>query len=100
MTLLTGWPTLTDDSGDGTSGTVLDKTVFDTIKAQIEDHVHTTNNTTVKPKAITDEVVTARGNRTSLEDRLDGVIDADGDLITPAQSCLLLSWAHTPPSIC
>jgi hypothetical protein len=84
MTLLASWPTLVDDSGDGTSGTVLDKAVFDAVKASVEDQVHSTNNSTVKPKAITDEVVTARGNMTDLEDRLDGVIDPDGNLITPA----------------
>jgi hypothetical protein len=84
MTLLAGWPTLTDDSGDGTSGTVLDKSIFDTIKSEIENVTHSTNNTTIDPNDITDEVVTARGNLTSLEDRIDGVIDSDGALITPA----------------
>jgi hypothetical protein len=84
MTLLAGWPTLTDDAGDGTSGTVLDKSVFDTIKSEIENVTHSTNNTTIDPNDITDEVVTARGNLTSLEDRIDGVIDSDGALITPA----------------
>ena len=84
MSLLTGWPTLTNDSGDGTSGTVLDQSVFNTIKAQIEDHVHSTSNTGIKPKAITDEVVTARGNKANLNARIVGVIDADGALVTPA----------------
>jgi hypothetical protein len=84
MTLLTGWPTLTDDSGAGTDGTVLDESVFDAMKAAVEAVTHSTNNTTIDPNDITDEVVTARGNMTDLEDRLDGVIDSDGNLITPA----------------
>jgi hypothetical protein len=84
MTLLTGWPTLTDDAGDGTSGTVLDKSVFDTIKSEIENVTHSTNNTTVDPKDTTDDVVTAHGNKASLEARISGVIDSDGALVTPA----------------
>lgn len=84
MTLLSGWPTLVDDSGDGASGTVLDKSTFDSIKAAVEAVTHSTTNTTTDPNDITDEVVTARGNMTDLNDRLDGVIDADGALITPA----------------
>jgi hypothetical protein len=84
MTLLTGWPTLVDDSGDGTSGTVVDKSVFDDIKAAIEAVTHSTTNTTVNPNDTTDEVVTARGNLASLNARLSGVVDDDGALITPA----------------
>jgi hypothetical protein len=84
MALLSGWPTLVDDSGDGQSGTVLDKSVFDTIKSEIEDQTHSTTNTTLKPKDIIDEVVTARGNAANLNARISGVIDADGALVTPA----------------
>ncbi len=84
MPALSGWPSLTDDSGDGVSGTEIEKSVFDDIKAAIEDQVWTTNNTTVKPKTITDEVIAARGNEASLDARLSGVIDDDGNLLTPA----------------
>jgi hypothetical protein len=83
MAVMASWPTVTDDDGTGQTGTVLDLAFFNLVKASIEDQVHSTTNAE-KPKAITDEVVTARGNMTDLNDRLDGVIDADGNLITPA----------------
>lgn len=85
MTLLTGWPSITDDSGNGTSGTILSKTgVFDVIKAAIEALIHSTTNPTVTPEDIIDEVVTARGNLASLNARLSGVVDADGNPIAAA----------------
>ena len=83
MSLLTLYPTMADDSGNSTSGTVINKQLFDDIKTAIEDHTHSTTNTTVKPKAITDEVITARGSKASLTARLDVLLNADGTFITP-----------------
>lgn len=85
MTLLTGWPSITEDSGNGTSGTILSKTtVFDVIKSAIETLIHSTTNPTVTPEDIIDEVVTARGNLASLNARMSGVVDADGNPIAAA----------------
>jgi hypothetical protein len=78
------WPTVTDDDGTGQTGTVLDKSLFDAIAAAIDDQVDSATNPLIKPWNTTDEVVTARGNKASLNARLSGVIDADGALITPA----------------
>lgn len=77
---------MTDDSGNFTDGTVVNKAFVDQIYDQIDDQNHSTTNTGIKPKDTTDEVVTARGNTTSLNDRLDGVIDADGNLIPSADA--------------
>jgi hypothetical protein len=84
MSLLASWPTLVDDSGDSQSGTILNKQVFDDVKASIEDNIHSTGNPTVKTKTIIDEVITARGNLANLNARIGGVIDADGALVTQA----------------
>lgn len=85
MTLLTGWPTITDDTGNGTSGTIINNTnVWDVIKAAIEAVVHSATNPTLTPANIIDEVVTARGNEANLNARISGVIDADGNLVTQA----------------
>jgi hypothetical protein len=73
VTLLTLWPTIVDDSGTKTDGTTLDKALFDEIKAAIEDQVHSTVNTTVKPKTITDEVIAGRGGQASLDARFDAI---------------------------
>ena len=45
MAVLASWPSMSDDDGTGQSGTVLDKALFDAIKASVEDQVHSTNNT-------------------------------------------------------
>ena len=71
MALLSGWPTLADDTGAGQDGTVLAKARFDEIKASVEDQVHSSTNPTIKPNATIDEVVTARGSMGSLDARLD-----------------------------
>jgi hypothetical protein len=89
MTLLDTWPTTADDDGTGQTGTSFDKTFTDGMKSAIEALVHNTQTgppdlTGITPADIIDEVVTARGNLTSLEDRLDGVIDSNGALIVPA----------------
>jgi hypothetical protein len=78
MALLTLWPAITDDTGNGTSGTRQNKALYDAIKAAVEDHTHSTTNTLIKPKDITDEVVLARGNLASLNARLSVSMNANG----------------------
>jgi len=78
MALLSGWPTLADDTGAGQDGTVLAKARFDEIKASVEDQVHSSTNPTIKPNATIDEVVTARGSMGSLDARLDVALNEDG----------------------
>jgi hypothetical protein len=104
MVLMVTWPTLTDDSGTGQDGTPVDHTFELAVKTSIEDQVHSLVNTTIKPKTITDEVVTARGNEASLNARIATVIDSDGALIIPATVALiadvkqLLRRNHIPNS--
>jgi hypothetical protein len=69
---------MVDDSGLFIDGTTVDKDFVDQVYDQIDDQAHSTTNPTIKPKAITDEVVAARGNLASLTARLDGVVDDDG----------------------
>lgn len=76
--------TMVDDSGTFTDGTVVTEAFVDQIYDQIEDQTHSTTNTTIKPKAITDEVVTARGSKASLDARLDVALNDDGTLKTQA----------------
>lgn len=84
MTLLTTWPTIADDSGDLQSGTVLDASNLgtgnnaQTMKAAIEAQLHSAGNPTITPASITDEVVTARGSKASLDARLDVALNEDG----------------------
>lgn len=78
------WPTHTDDDGTGQTGTPIDNTFLTAARDSIDTLVHTATNSTITPADNIDEVVTARGNKTTLTDRLGGVIDADGALITPA----------------
>jgi hypothetical protein len=67
--------------------------------AAINNQVHSATNPTVTPKAIIDEVVTARGNMTDLEDRLDGVIDADGVLVPSAQTMSIAQVMATAAAV-
>lgn len=80
MVLLTSWPTVTDDSGTKTDGTIFNKALTDAIKAEIERLIHSTTNTTVSPEDIIDEVVTARGSKASLDARLDVSMNDDGTM--------------------
>lgn len=83
MTLVTR-QAMSDDGGDFISGTEVDKAFVDQVYDQIDDQVHSTTNPTIKPKAITDEVVAARGSKASLDARLDVVLNEDGTLKTQA----------------
>lgn len=79
MTLATRQP-MTDDGGLFTTGTVVNKAFIDQLYDQLDAQCHSTTNTTLAPKAITDEVVTARGSKASLDARLDVSINEDGTL--------------------
>lgn len=77
---------MTDDGGLFTTGTVVNKAFVDQVYDQVDDQCHSTTNPTVKPKAITDEVVAARGSKASLDARLDVSIEEDGTLKAGAQA--------------
>ena len=83
MTEIT-FPAYTDDGGDYQSGTIIDASFFDDIKSGIDAVTHSSNNPTITPADVIDEIVTARGNADDLDERISGVIDDDGALITPA----------------
>lgn len=98
MVLMVSWPTLTDDTGTGQDGTPVDHTFEAAVKTSIEDQVHSSTNTTIKPKTITDEVVTARGALANLNARISPVISSAGALIVPATVALIAdaqSLVHT-----
>lgn len=78
---LASWPSITDDSGLFTDGTVINKALFDAIKASIENDVEAVTNPSVKAKTIIDEVVAARGSAASLTARISASLSAAG-LIT------------------
>jgi hypothetical protein len=78
------WPSYSDDDGSGQTGTSVDKALLDAFEDSIDELIHSATNPTITPADNIDEVVTARGNKSSLNARIAGVIDADGALITPA----------------
>lgn len=84
MAELDGWPSISNDSGDGKTGTPVDKDWADDVKEEIEDKIHSATNPTETPASTTNEVVAARGNEASLDARISGVIDDDGALVTQA----------------
>lgn len=75
---------MVDDSGLFTDGTAITKAFVDSVYDTIDDQAHSTTNPTVKPKAVTDEVVAARGSKTSVDARLDVSLNEDGTLKTQA----------------
>lgn len=83
MTVVTR-QSMVDDDGTFTFGTGVDKAFVDQLYDQIDDQVHSGTNPTVKPKAITDEVVAARGSMGSLDARLDVSLEENGALKTQA----------------
>lgn len=83
MTLVTR-QTMNNDDGTFTFGTVVNEAFIDQVYDQIDDQAHSTTNPTVKPKAITDEVVAARGSKANLDARLDVSLEEDGTLKTQA----------------
>lgn len=93
MTLVTR-QAMSDDGGDFISGTEVDKAFIDQIYDQIDDQLHSSTNPTIKPKAVTDEVVAARGSKASLDARLDVSLEEDGSLKTQA-SLLTVAQGQT-----
>lgn len=89
MAALTGWPAVSDDSGTGQDGTVLDSTFFDAIKASIEAEIVSSSNPSETVEGIIDEVVDARGSQASLDARLDVALNEDGTLKTQASLATL-----------
>lgn len=81
---LSNWPTLVDDDGSLTLGTEIEKSIFDAIKASIEDDLFSAANPTVTAEDIIDEVVAARGSMADLDTRLDVSLNEDGSLKTQA----------------
>jgi len=89
---------MTDDPGTFTGGTVVNEAFVDQVYDQIDDQAHSSTNPTVKPKAITDEVVTARGSKASLDARLDVALNEDGTPKTGAGVTLDTVAATLPQS--
>lgn len=83
---LTGWPTVTDDSGTKQDGTVINKTLTDAMRDAIEDAIESPTNPGDTVVEIIDEVVAARGSEASLDDRLDVSLNEDGTLKSSAVS--------------
>lgn len=91
---------MTDDSGTFDNGTVVNEAFVDDIFDQIDDQNHSTTNPTIKPKAITDEVVAARGNLASLDARLSAVVDDDGVPVPSASAITQAEAAELPTTNC
>jgi hypothetical protein len=81
---LSNWPTIVDDDGSLTLGTVFAKAVTDAIRASIEADMFSAVNPTVTAENVIDEVVAARGSKASLDARLDVALNEDGTLKTQA----------------
>lgn len=79
MTLLS-FPAITDDSGDGKTGTVINKAWADAFEAEIEDKIHSTNNPTVTPADSIDKVEAAKGSLVDIDTRISVSINADGTI--------------------
>ena len=71
MAGLDSWPDYTDDTGDKVSGTVLDAAFLDEMKAAILEEIRSTDNPSEVLADLIDEIVDARGNKTSVDARLD-----------------------------
>ena len=67
-----------NDSGTGRDGTRIDESWYDAFVAVIDGLIHSTNNPTIAPNDIIDEVVTARGSTSALDDRWDAEHNEDG----------------------
>lgn len=76
----------TDDPGDNTTGTKINRSWVTALKAAIDTLIHSASNAAVTPANVIDEVVTARGSKSSLNARLNVTLNADG---TPISSVAL-----------
>lgn len=99
MSLVTR-PTMVDDTGTFDNGTAVNKAFVDDLLDEVDDQCHSSTNPTIKPKATTDEVVTARGNLASLNARLAAVVDADGVPVPSAAAVTETQGALLPQTNC
>ena len=83
---------VSDDSGTGRDGTRVDEVWVDNLLDAIDAWVYSGTNPTVQPNDITNEVVTARGTKASVDARLDIALNEDGTLKT---SGVLAGYATT-----
>jgi hypothetical protein len=74
----------TDDPGDNSSGTKLNRAYFELWLGAVNALIHSAENPTVSPADIINEVVEARGDLATLNERISGVIDAAGSFLFPA----------------
>lgn len=88
-------PAMTDSPDGSSGGTDVNKAFVDSLLDTVDDQCHSTTNPTLKPKAVTDEVKTARGNKASLNARLTVGMDADGNLTMPASFTALQTEVQT-----
>jgi hypothetical protein len=73
---------MTDDTGTGQDGDVVNKAMFEAIAEAIDEAlVDSTTPSAQTPAETTAEVIEARGAMASLDERISGVIDENGDLI-------------------
>lgn len=89
MAALSGWPSVSDDSGTGQDGTVFNEAFFTAIKDSIEGELVSATNPSEVVADIIDEIVDARGSKTSLDARLDVALNEDGTLKTQASLATL-----------
>ena len=75
-------PTVVNDTGTGRDGTPADSAWYEAFLDAIDAEVLSATNPTIKPNAITDEVVAARGSTLTLDTRLDVSLNEDGTLKT------------------
>lgn len=80
----TGWADGTDDTGGGQDGTVLNAALLEALADAIDALLHSATNPTIDPAEAIDELVDARGNLASLDARISGAIDDDGNPIAAA----------------
>lgn len=90
MAQLASWPSVIDDSGNKTSGTIFNKALTDAVKASVEDNLHPAGTASaIKAKETIQEVYDARGSTGSLSARLATALDAAGNLILPATTATI-----------
>lgn len=82
-------PAMVDDDNTGRTGTREDVAFFQMWRDAINLQVASNINPTVMPADTIDEVITARGSKSSLDDRLDVSLNEDGTLKDTATSTLI-----------
>lgn len=76
---LLDWPAMDDDTGAGTDGTGLDEAFFTALREAVEDETYDPANPTIKLRTLIQEIINARGNLGSIDERLEHVVDDDGN---------------------